>query len=93
MSIPPSTPTYMYITVDVIMDMLGNVKTRQIIIENYQQSTERRLIENAIKRGRYVGEIASINVFLHMILDSRGGHYNWYCSVTHEWHGLAMFSF
>ena len=38
---------------DVIMDMLGNFKMRQIITENYQSSKEPKLVELAIRQARY----------------------------------------
>ncbi len=44
----------MYIDTDVIMDMLGNFKMRQIITENYQSSKEPRLVEKAIRQARYI---------------------------------------
>ncbi len=38
---------------DVIMDMLGNQKTRQLITEYYQSSSEPDLVKRAIKSSRY----------------------------------------
>ena len=44
-------PTFAF--TDVIMDMLGNFKMRQIITENYQMSSEPPLVRRAIKQARY----------------------------------------
>ena len=42
------------IITDVIMDMLGSPKMRQIITENYQNSKEPKLVQRAIRRARLV---------------------------------------
>ena len=38
--------------IDVIMDMLGSPKLRQIITESYQNSNKPRLVQQAIIRAR-----------------------------------------
>ena len=46
--------------VDVIMDMLGSPKIRQIITENYQNSEDPKLIRQAIMRARYVNHLGTV---------------------------------
>ena len=44
---------YVRVHVDMIMDMLGNPKLRQIITESYQCSSEPKRVRDAITEVRY----------------------------------------
>ena len=48
------TVIVLFMHVDVIMDMLGSPKLRQIITESYQTSNEPKLVKQAIRRARLV---------------------------------------
>ena len=44
--------SFLFNDTDVIMDMLGNPRMRQILTEYYQESEEPKLVQHAIKMAR-----------------------------------------